>query len=469
MKPKILLWADSALQTIANKLTNTNVAMKVLKFGGTSLGSPERMQNVARLINDETPKVVVLSAVAGTTNQLEAIAEDLYRQDKIAARTKIKSMVVFYDEFVDRLYTREDTKVKARGMLTALFDYIRGFTRDLFTLHEERAVLAQGELISTNLFQLYLREQGASSALIPALEFMRIDRDCEPDQYYIKKNIWLEIEKHEGSQLYITQGYICRNAFGEIDNLKRGGSDFTASLVGVAVGAERIEIWTDIDGMHNNDPRVVEDTHALQELSFDEAAELAYFGAKILHPSSIRPAQQANIPVWLKNTLDPEADGTVVKAESVRSSITAIAAKDNIIAIKIRSGRMLMAYGFLRNVFEIFERYRTPIDMITTSEVAVSLTIDDNSNLDRIVAELREFGNVEVDHHMSIICIVGDFLHEKQGVAHQITGALKDIPLRMISYGGSLNNVSVLVSTEYKKQALESLNVGLFDKSPSHV
>jgi aspartate kinase len=459
----------SSKQHTCRCFEHDTTSVKVLKFGGTSMGTPERMQAVAELINDETPKVVVLSAVAGTTNALQEIADDLYQQDKSAARTKIKSLEASYEAFIATLYSAEETRAKARGVLNAYFDYIGGFTCDLFTLSEERAVMAQGELISTNLFHLYLSEQGIDSVLLPALEFMRIDRDGEPDQYYIKKNIGLEIDKHPGVSLYITQGYICRNAFGELDNLKRGGSDYTASLLGVAVEADEIQIWTDIDGMRNNDPRVVDDTHPIQELSYDEAAELAYFGAKILHPLSVRPAQDANIQVLLKNTLNPTAKGTVIKAETTRDNITAIAAKDNIIAIKIRSGRMLMAYGFLRNVFEVFERFRTPIDMITTSEVAVSLTIDDATHLDRIKAALQEFGSVEVDHNMSIVCVVGDFLAEKQGTAHLIMGALKDIPLRMISYGGSKNNISFLVETTYKAAALNALNVGLFQKIPMHV
>lgn len=441
----------------------------VLKFGGTSVGTPECMHAVADLINDGVPKVVVLSAVSGTTNLLASIAEDLYQQDKAAARRKIKQMRKAYAEFVDELYQATDTIARADALLEQAFAYLEGFTQDLFTLYEERAVMAQGELISTQLFQLYLEEQGICSALIPALEFMRIDRDNEPDAYYIKKNLRVEMERHPEVQLFITQGYICRNAFGEVDNLKRGGSDYSASLIGAALQAEEIQIWTDIDGMHNNDPRVVDSTFPIRELSFAEAAELAYFGAKILHPSSVRPAAECSIPVVLKNTMDPNAVGTIIKKDARKDRIKAVAAKDNIVAIKIRSGRMLMAYGFLRSVFEVFERYRTPIDMITTSEVAVSLTIDDTSQLDRILKELRTFGEVAVDEQMSIVCVVGDFLADQPGDAHQIMTALQDIPLRMISYGGSRNNISMLINTEHKKAALEALNVGLFQNLLAHV
>ncbi len=443
--------------------------MKVLKFGGTSVGAPQRMQQVAHLINDGRKKIVVLSAVSGTTNTLVEITDCLYAKDKACARAKMDELKMHYGQFIENLYRTTEAKEEATELINAYFDYINGFTKDLFTIYEERAVLAQGELISTNLFYLYLKEQQIDAALLPALEFMRIDKDGEPDMFYIEKNVQAEISKHPGQQLFITQGYISRNAFGEIDNLKRGGSDYTASLLGVAVKADEIQIWTDIDGMHNNDPRIVKDTYPIKELSFDEAAELAYFGAKILHPSSIRPAKEANIPVKLKNTMEPEAEGTVISANSSKDRIKAIAAKDKIIAIKIKSGRMLMAYGFLRSVFEVFERYKTPIDMITTSEVAVSLTIDNTDQLVDIVKELQEFGLVEVDRDLSIICIVGDFLTDKYGTAVEIFGSLQHIPIRMISYGGSNNNVSLLVKSSHKKEALEALNVGLFEKTSSHV
>jgi aspartate kinase len=352
--------------------------------------------------------------------------------------------------------------VIARQLLQENFNYLESFTKDLFTIYEERALLAQGEILSTNLFQIYLQEQGVSSVLLDALEFMRIDKNQEPDEYYIQSNIKKELDKHSTINLFITQGYICRNVFGEIDNLKRGGSDYTATIVGAAVRAETIQIWTDIDGMHNNDPRIVEGTKPVENLSYNEAAELAYFVAKILHPTCVWPAQKYNIPVWLKNTMQPAAKGTVISEVSVSNRITAIAAKDSITAIKIRSGRMLNDYGFLRSIFEVFERYKTSIDMITTSEVAVSLTIDDDSRLSEIQEELTKFGTVEIDSNQTIICIVGDFLSENKGYAQQIFGALKDIPIRMISYGGSSNNVTLLINENQKKEALIALHKGLF-------
>jgi len=437
--------------------------MKVIKFGGTSVGSAERMFSVAKLIRSSEPRIVVLSAVSGTTNSLVEISAKLYIGDKNEANKLINALHNKYKKIITELLKTEAGLKKGNELIDEHFEYIRSFTKDLFTLHEEKAILAQGELISTALFHYYLDENGEKSVLLPALNFMRTDEHGEPDLNYISENLRKELKNYTNDKLFITQGYICRNAFGEIDNLKRGGSDYTASLVGAAIEAEEIQIWTDIDGMHNNDPRIVKKTFPIEELSFDEAAELAYFGAKILHPSSVLPARLKNIPVRLLNTMQPEAKGTLISQKSSGGNIKAVAAKDGIYAIKIRSGRMLMAYGFLRNVFEIFERYKTPIDMITTSEVAVSLTIDEPKNLDSIVAELKNFATVEVDKDQSIICIVGDFLAEKKGYAVKIFEALKNIPIRMISYGGSPNNVSVLVETKYKNDALNALNEGLFN------
>jgi len=437
--------------------------MKVIKFGGTSVGSAERMFSVAKLIRSSEPRIVVLSAVSGTTNSLVEISAKLYIGDKNEANKLINALHNKYKKIITELLKTEAGLKKGNELIDEHFEYIRSFTKDLFTLHEEKAILAQGELISTALFHYYLDENGEKSVLLPALNFMRTDEHGEPDLNYISENLRKELKNYTNDKLFITQGYICRNAFGEIDNLKRGGSDYTASLVGAAIEAEEIQIWTDIDGMHNNDPRIVKKTFPIEELSFDEAAELAYFGAKILHPSSVLPARLKNIPVRLLNTMQPEAKGTLISQKSSGGNIKAVAAKDGIYAIKIRSGRMLMAYGFLRNVFEIFERYKTPIDMITTSEVAVSLTIDEPKNLDSIVAELKNFSTVEVDKDQSIICIVGDFLAEKKGYAVKIFEALKNIPIRMISYGGSPNNVSVLVETKYKNDALNALNEGLFN------
>ncbi|PVY38875.1 aspartate kinase [Pontibacter virosus] len=439
--------------------------MKVLKFGGTSVGSPERMKAVADLINDGSPKIVVLSAMSGTTNQLVQIAETLYQNANQEANALIDALHDKYKQVVEDLYLTNEKKKQALELISIHFDHIRSFTLDLFTIYEERAVLAQGELLSTALFQFFLEEQGIQSVLLPALNFMKIDENEEPDNTYISKNLKLELEKHLGVNLFITQGYICRNAFGEVDNLKRGGSDYSASLIGAAAGASEIQIWTDIDGMHNNDPRVVKNTFPIAELSFDEAAELAYFGAKILHPSSVQPAKQKNIPVRLLNTMQPEAHGTTISAQTGQGGIKAVAAKDGITAIKIKSGRMLLAYGFLRSVFEVFERYKTPIDMITTSEVAVSLTIDNPKFLTEITRELQEYGQVEVDQDQSIICVVGDFIAERSGSGLKIFEALKDIPLRMISYGGSKNNISLLINTTDKERSLILLNEGIFERN----
>jgi aspartate kinase len=442
--------------------------MKVLKFGGTSVGSAERMKAVADLIHDQEPKIVVLSAMSGTTNQLVQIAEKLYQNANQEANALIDALHDKYKQVVGELYTSDEKKKQALELIATHFDHIRSYTLDLFTIYEERAVLAQGELLSTALFQFFLEEQGIPSVLLPALNFMKIDENEEPDNTYISKNLKLEIEKHPGANLFITQGYICRNAFGEVDNLKRGGSDYSASLIGAAADASEIQIWTDIDGMHNNDPRVVKNTFPIAELSFDEAAELAYFGAKILHPSSVLPAKQKNIPVRLLNTMQPDAHGTTISSQSGRGGIKAVAAKDGITAIKIKSGRMLLAYGFLRSVFEVFERYKTPIDMITTSEVAVSITIDNPKFLTEITRELQEYGQVEVDQDQSIICVVGDFIAERSGSGLKIFEALKDIPLRMISYGGSKNNISLLINTTDKERGLIQLNEGIFERNTNN-
>ncbi len=436
--------------------------MKVLKFGGTSVGSAERMRGVADIVVNDEPKIVVLSAMSGTTNSLVAIGEKLYADDKEGAKKAITDLEYKYFETVKELYKADQYQEKANAIINEHFDFMKSFVVNVFNLFQERALLAQGELLSTKMFHLFLEENGVESALLPALDFMRINRDEEPDMDYIRDHAEIELKKRPGINLFITQGYICRNSYGEIDNLKRGGSDYTASIVGNAVNASEIQIWTDIDGMHNNDPRVVDKTKPVAKLSFDEAAELAYFGAKILHPQSIRPAAQLGIPVKLLNTMDPKAKGTTISNETGEGFVKAIAAKEGITAIKIKSARMLLAYGFLRSVFEVFERYKTPIDMITTSEVAVSLTIDDTSNLDKITQELEAFGLVEVDTDQSIVCIVGNMVSETEGAAIKIFEALKNVPIRMISYGGSRHNISVVVDAQYKQKALQSLNSGLF-------
>jgi aspartate kinase len=440
--------------------------MKILKFGGTSVGSPTRMKAVYELIKSNEPEIIVLSAVAGTTNTLVEISQGLHAKDTNKANAVIDVLEEKYAVFVDELYKTDDYKQKGKQLVKSHFDFIRTFTIDLFTVNEEKAVLAQGELISTALFHYMLEEDGYPSVLMSALDFMRIDENSEPDMAYIEKNLHAEVAKHPNNKLFITQGFICRNTFGEIDNLKRGGSDYTASLVGAAINANEIQIWTDIDGMHNNDPRIVGKTYPIAELSFDEAAELAYFGAKILHPSSVLPAQLKNIPVRLLNTMQPEAKGTVIKAITDGHSIKAVAAKDGITTIKIKSTRMLLAYGFLRRVFEVFERYRTSIDMITTSEVAVAVTIDNDQYLEPILVELNEFCSVEIESNQSIICIVGDFVGEKTGYAARVFDALKDVPIHMISYGASEHNITLLVDSGNKKAALLALNQGIFGLVP---
>ena len=436
--------------------------MKVLKFGGTSVGSAERMKEVAGLVSGNDKKIVVLSAMAGTTNKLVEIAQYLYAKENNNASAIIDDLEISYYKAAEELLLSPEYSVKGKELISSHFSYLRAFTQDLFTRYEERAILAQGELISTALFQLYLEEQGIKSVLLPALNFMRIDTNQEPDNFYIKENLERELSKYPDDNLFITQGYICRNLYGEVDNLKRGGSDYSASLIGAAIGAEEIQIWTDISGMHNNDPRFVKNTKPVYRLTFDEAAELAYFGAKILHPSSILPAQQKGIPVRLKNTMQPEDEGTLISSDSPGDGIQAIAAKDGITAVKIKSGRMLMAYGFLRKVFEVFERYRTPIDMISTSEVSVSLTIDDTSYLDKIIEELKNYGSVEVSESNTIVCLVGSTIVEQKGHISRIFEALKHISVRMISYGGSRHSISLLINSDDKKEVLQSLHSNLF-------
>jgi aspartate kinase len=437
--------------------------MKIMKFGGTSVGSPQRMHALIELINDSEPKIVVLSAMSGTTNALVEISQALYQKENEKAGSLIDALKTKYQQVIEELYQTEVLLQKAKELISTHFDYLQSFTRDLFTINEERAVLAQGELISTALFQFLLEEKGIQSVLLPALNFMRMTENYEPDMAFISENLKLELRKYPNDSMFITQGYISRNDFGEIDNLKRGGSDYTATIVGAAIQAEEIQIWTDIDGMHNNDPRIVNKTYPIANLNFDEAAELAYFGAKILHPTCILPAKNQNIRVRLLNTMQPEAPGTLISSEHQAEGFRAVAAKDGITAINIKSGRMLMAYGFLRAVFEVFERFRKPIDMITTSEVAVSVTVDNTDEIEIIIEELKTFGTVNVDDNLSIVSIVGLFPAAKPGYAGAIFDALRNIPVRMISYGGSENNISILVDTQLKKETLLALNKGLFN------
>jgi aspartate kinase len=437
--------------------------MKIMKFGGTSVGNPDRMKALIPLISDDDRKIVVLSAMAGTTNSLVEIANLLYADKINEASQKNDELRSKYHTVIDELLSTEDFRKNGHELIDSHFEYIRNFTLRVFTKLQEKAILAQGELISTSLFHLLLQERNIKSVLMPALCFMRIDKDGEPDSFYIRENIRRELKKYSSDNIIITQGFICRNVYGEIDNLKRGGSDFTASLIGAAVKASEIQIWTDINGFHNNDPRFVEETKVLRELSFDEAAELAYFGAKILHPSSVNPAREKNIPVRLKNTMDPQDPGTLITSESTLQDYKAVAAKDGISVLRIRSDRMLMAYGFLRKVFEIFEAYRTPIDMITTSEVAVSITIDNSEYINQIASDLKELGSVDIEENQTIVCVVGDFRTERTGSAPEIFEALNTIPLKMISYGGSPNSLSLLIDSSNKIEALRLLSKHLFN------
>ena len=432
--------------------------MKVFKFGGTSVGSVETMRTVMNLIADGEQKLVVLSAMAGTTNSLVEISDYLSKKNKESALGIINSLEKKYYNVVFDLYTTKEMKEQGKRVLSERFDVIKSFTSGVFPEHGGRALLAQGELISTALFTLLMQEAGYNALLLPALDFMKIDGDKMPDNYYIKDKLNALLKSAPKADYYITQGFICLNEVGEIDNLQRGGSDYSATLIGAAINSEEVQIWTDIDGFHDNDPRYVENTKKVDTLSFNEASELAYFGAKILHPQTVLPAMMSGIPVRLKNTMNPPDPGTLITSHSKTKGIKAVAAKDGITAIKIRSGRMLNAYGFIKNIFEIFEFFKTSIDMITTSEVALSLTIDDPKHLDEIVAELKEYGKVEIDRNQTIVCIVGNMIAEEKGFAAKVFTALEEIPIRMISYGGSRNNISLLVNTNDKKATLQALS-----------
>ncbi len=439
--------------------------MKVMKFGGTSVGTPARMKDVTKLVTSPgQPVFVVLSAMSGTTNSLVEISDYLYKKNPDGANEVINKLESKYIGHTNELYSTEEWRKKTQEFLRDEFAYLRTFTKELFTSFEEKSIVAQGEIMSTNMVANYMKEQGIKATLLSALDFMRTDKNGEPDSAYIKDKLTAILKENEGQQVYITQGFICRNAYGEIDNLQRGGSDYTASLIGAAINAGEIQIWTDIDGMHNNDPRVVDKTQPVHQLHFEEAAELAYFGAKILHPTCIQPAKYAGIPVRLLNTMEPEAEGTTISNATERRKIKAVAAKDNITAIKIKSSRMLLATGFLRKVFEIFESYQTSIDMVCTSEVGVSMSIDDSSHLDDIVAELKKYGTVTVDNDMCIICVVGDLDWSNVGFETLAAEAMKDIPVRMISYGGSNYNISFLIKKDDKKRALQSLSNTLFNR-----
>lgn len=436
--------------------------MKILKFGGTSVGSPQRMKDVCQLINDGTPKIVVLSAMSGTTNSLVEIADYIKKSNPEAANNVINHMHNKYMEHADQLYSTPEAAQKTKTLLSEIFKQLHYLTSSEYSVALEKEILAQGELMSTNMVTNYLQEQGVNVRLIPALDYMLTDEKGEPDMAFIKEGLEDLLGEYPDCNFFITQGFICRNFKGEIDNLQRGGSDYTACLIGAVTGAEEIQIWTDIDGMHNNDPRVVPDTTPVRQLSFEEAAELAYFGAKILHPTCIQPARYACVPVHLLNTMDPSAPGTIINNDMQEGAIKAVAAKDNITSIKIVSSRMLLATGFLRMVFEIFEKYQTPVDMVSTSEVGVSLTIDKRDQLANIVEELKKYGIVEVHDDMCIICVVGDLRNENVGFTSDVVKSLAEIPISMISYGGSNHNISFLVHQDDKKNALCALSQHLF-------
>jgi aspartate kinase len=437
--------------------------MKVMKFGGTSVGKPERMHHIAQLVaREKEPVIVVLSALSGTTNALVDIGNLISKGDRQMAKDSIDKLESHYRAFIHELLTTENALAKASEIIHEHFEFLNIILKISFSEALSKDILAQGELLSTKLFSCYLEEQTIPHQLLPALEFMTIDNNDEPQIGSIKVKLSQLIRLHASKNIFVTQGYICRNAKGEVDNLKRGGSDYSASLIAAAISASACEIWTDIDGMHNNDPRIVRKTLPIEQMSFDEAAELAYFGAKILHPASIWPAQQYNIPVRLLNTLQPEAKGTTITEQAGSVGVKAVAAKDNIIAIRIKSSRMLLAYGFLRKIFEIFEKYRTPIDMITTSEVAVSLTIDNDRNLKEILKELEPFGTVEVDKEQTIISVVGNQIAQTESMVKKLFGSIMNIPVRMVSYGGSPHNISLLLPAAYKTQLLQQLNKGMF-------
>lgn len=438
--------------------------MKIMKFGGTSVGNPDRMRSIIPLIDGEEKVIVVLSALSGTTNNLVEISGLLYAGKTEEASQKNEELRSKYFQVVEDLYSTDVSKKESHELINSHFDYIGDFISNSFTKVQEKSILAQGELISTALFHNLLRERNIKSVLLPALSFMRIDKDGEPDAFYIAENFKRELNNYPDEKIIITQGFICRNAYGEIDNLKRGGSDFSASLIGAAINASEIQIWTDINGFHNNDPRFVEKTSVIREISFDEAAELAYFGAKILHPSSVNPAREKNIPVRLKNTMDPKDEGTLITSSNILLDYKAVAAKDGISVLRVKSDRMLMAYGFLRKIFEIFEAYKTPIDMVTTSEVSVAITIDNSQYINNIAHDLKELGSVEIEQDQTIICIVGDFRTERTGSAPEIFEALNTIPLKMISYGGSPYSISLLINSNDKINALRLLNNYLFNQ-----
>ncbi|WP_338351022.1 aspartate kinase [Nonlabens tegetincola] len=442
--------------------------MLVLKFGGTSVGSIENMNNVRSIINDGTQKIVVLSAMSGTTNALVEISEQLKAGDRDNALELIEELLVKYAQVVEDLLQNQQLKEEVSKYVLSVYETLIEQTKSKYNELVHNTIVAQGELLSTFIFSRFLIQEGINAVLLPALDFMRVDQQHEPDSFYIQQNLNRILDDNQQADIYITQGFICLDVQGQISNLQRGGSDYTASIIGAAIQAEEVQIWTDIDGFHNNDPRYVENTTAIQKISFDEAAELAYFGAKILHPQTVMPVRDLNIPVRLKNTMVPDAYGTLITQQVHGEGIKAIAAKDGIYAIKIKSARMLQAHGFLKKVFEVFEKFQTPIDMVTTSEIAVSLTIDDATHIDAIVNELEQIASVEVDAGMSIVCLVGNNIIYHQDTP-QLFNILQDVTVRMIAYGGSNNNISLLINTEYKRNTLQKLQSYVFESEEKMV
>lgn len=437
--------------------------MKVLKFGSAAIGSVDKIQAVASIVEKEKNNIIVLSSIKGTAETLAEISKYLYNKNQEGAFELINQLDDTYTSLISDLFETEEYRVKALKFIRWRIDYIRSFSKDLFTLFEERIVMSQGELISTDIFSFYFSERGTKAITIPALDFVRTDKNSVPDQDFLKEQLGPLLNVSEDVDLFMTQGYICRNVYGEIDDLRKGGSDYTASLIGSSLKLEEIQIWADVDVMQNNDSRYIKGTKAIRKLNFDEAAELTYFGEKILHPSSILPAKIANVPVRLKNTMNPDAEGTLISNDTDPGVIKAVAAKEGITVIQVRSAKMLLAHGFLRRILEVFDDYQTPIDMLTTSEVGVSITIDDARRLRDITDDLKKYGTVSVDEDMAIVCVIGDLNWLNIGFESQIADALKDIPIRMISYGGSNYNMSFLVRKKDKEKSLNLLNNKLFN------
>ncbi len=436
-----------------------------MKFGGTSVASAERIQHVADLISrGGGPTIVVLSAMAGTTNMLVEISRQLvlrHRHEALTLLTKLKKKYETETRllFPDKMsYDRSWTVVNETFFFLEQLCYV-----DNFTLYDEKKILARGELLSTAMMLGHLADRNIKAVGLPALEFMRTDKNAEPDLSYIREHLSeIMARMPQEVELFITEGYICRNAFGDVDNLQRGGSDYTATLIGAALRASEIQIWTDIDGMHNNDPRVVDTTEPVRSLRFEEAAELAYFGAKILHPTCIVPAHVEGIPVRLLNTLEPDAPGTLISETTDKDLIKAVAAKDDLSMVRVRSNHQLTSWSFISKVYALLEHYGIPADMIASAEVALSFAVESQRITDRFLEDLATLGVVSVDHGLTIVCVVGDLEAENVGFEAKILEALRDIPLWMISYGGSDYNMGVLIESQNKRAALKALSDHLF-------